>query len=430
MKKICMLLTFLLFVITVNGCGNTDDESVTNTMINTSEGSISDEMDGEIENNSDIQVEDDSENMEEDNIVGSFISDSEEMSIDGISHTNKESGGWVTEQGDWNYYAIWDRPINGEDKHYILKENIVTGEKYQIMTYDDHIYNISVMGDWIYFSISADHSCIARIRTDGQYYGELTLDTEEKIRDWFTYDGDLFAIVPEHVSASQVDDYIVKVNWESGAYEKIYNCGNEGFDSFLGTEIGYAFFVKETKIQEEHADVYYEYEFKRVSLNNPDEDVFSVNYNRLQDEPAPDIWRINNGLILGFKGNYGMIAEWTENYFIWAIDLFNFKEVFVREIPELNNLRYKTLLGFDLNFYHDRFLLGLDSIIAVGEEGTSWTTRVISEDSAFDLSVANNRIYYEASYDGRHMYCYLDEDGTWYELKVENFMPINEIIQS
>lgn len=399
--------SFYIFCINYyyGGCGNVDDKSETNTMISTSENPAFEVMDKATEFRDEVKVG--YENVEENN-------------IDGISHSNRNNGGWVTEQGDWNYYIV---DANGK-YYYILKENIITGEKYQLMTYDDPIVNISVMGDWIYFSTSFDNSSIARIKTDGQNYSELVLNTQEQIKDWFTYNGDLYAIVPEHMSASRVEDYIVKVNWESETYEKVYNCGNEGFGSFLGTRAGYVFFVKETRIQESSSKVHYEYEFKRVSLDAPDEDVSSVNYTRLQEEQAPDMWRINNdGLILGFKtDNWWVLGGNQPDYFIWAID-FGFKETIVRKIPELNDLRNDTL--WNLNCYGDVSYMAIaGSIIAIYEVEEMVDVEIVSEDSTSGILGANDRIYYRSRYDGHNMYCYYDEMG-WNELKVEDFTTIN-----
>ena len=70
---------------------------------------------------------------------------------------NMANGGYVAQQGDWIYYY---------DRGYGLSK-IKIDETNKTLITDDHIENINVIGDWIYYINGSDQGTIYKIRTDG-----------------------------------------------------------------------------------------------------------------------------------------------------------------------------------------------------------------------------------------------------------------------
>lgn len=364
----------------------------------------------------------------------SFISDSEEVAVNGISWANRLNGCWVTEQGNWNYYFVHD---SHNDCNYILKENIITGEKFKVCTVGDpgedyFRYDFAIMGDWIIIA-DEDYSAykedstyeFSRIRTDGQFCDELILDTQSDIYEWFVYDGSLYVILSERTYGSNLEDYIAKVDWITGTYEKIYNLGKDGREDYLGAEDGYVYLNKyEGQI----------YKVSKISITNVIDDSKIFSYEVYSDHARAD-WYIYSGKLvsLGYGSAFSNVLD---------IIIVDFEDSVYQRIegPIIASLNFNH--DNEINFWEDAILLepgwsyNRDGIMAVYKEDfATWNAEVIiPEEAVSHLSVANDRIYYQAMSELGDIYCYLDlnENGDfeWHELRCEDFEPMGMSIPS
>ena len=100
-------------------------------------------------------------------------------------------------QGDWVYYmwignGIYKMPVNATDGSQVCK----------LASLDGHIYNLSVMKDWLYYF---ENDQLVRLRTDGMVRESMPLQSEE-IRDtdgFYLAHDQLYYISKTHRSASE-----------------------------------------------------------------------------------------------------------------------------------------------------------------------------------------------------------------------------------
>ena len=348
------------------------DEPITQS----NDDNILEELDSSLDETLTGPKQTDSDSAESSVPMDTFVSDSEEMAVNGISWANRLNDGWVTEQGDWNYYILDNFQ---DDSSHILKENVATGEKNEIWVGSEDYYHIAVMGDWIIIANGSDSKDaeyeISRVRTDGQFYEKLVLDTESKIYNWFVYSGNLYVIISEHVTASNLEDYIVKVDWNNGTYERIYNCGNDGHESFAGAEDGYAYFVREGEDDRFNNGYSKNYEFMQVSLDTSENVVsHSFLYESTEYPRFPDLWTISDKVLIGVG---------TPNI-VWKMD-FSADALYYDEYPFLDYFDFATWSygARGMNFYRGNILAGpylfsdSDAIAEVYMVGTDCNARII-----------------------------------------------------
>lgn len=325
-----------------------------------------------------------------------MFSDSGEVSRNGNTHSNLKNGGWVAEQGDWNYYAI---------KNCILKENVVTGEKLVILdsskNYDSSaICNLHVMGEWIYFSKREDFK-IYRMKTDGTCY-----DSYSGISDWDTYNGNLYGITYETVTASTSNKLLVQADWEDGNYRQLMKL-EEGLD-FVGIEDGYAYFTATHKTDVTMLSSEYTYLYVQVSLDgqNKRQCVWTDEYDYEKVSQVGDPY-INDGKIYVLYCYSDAIISNNITYEVICCD-FETEEIGFTQIP---------LLSGTWNFFNNQFVFGGEGIKMVGMDGRQGTVIV---DTPYDntLCVAHDKIYYQCN----GMYCIVSPDGSeWEQIVIEEF---------
>lgn len=208
-----------------NNSNNIDDADHSNNSSNNSNSSDSDNVDEYVEDNQNNENEIIEKNVNK----------------NGNTYANLLNGGWVAEQGDWNYYAL---------QGYLLKENVISGEKIILHDFggDVEITSLRAMGDWLYYIHEKYGLC--RTKIDGSEYAVFVMQHEDAdtIRYKYNwegyhgdlYDGNLYKIMSENITASTYEDYFAKINFEDGSYEYLVS-GVDGLD-LVGVEDNYAYF--------------------------------------------------------------------------------------------------------------------------------------------------------------------------------------------
>lgn len=330
------------------------------------------------------------------NLVSQEVLIDEKISSNGNTHANLKNGGWVAEQGDWNYYAIHNS---------ILKENVITGEKVTIIepssNYESSfISNLHVMGKWIYFSREDDRK-IYRIKTDGTSY-----DSFSGIFDWDTYNGNLYGIAYETVTASTKKKLFVQADWEAGTYTQLMEI-DENID-FIGLENGYAYFssMQETILSPITSE--YTYSYFRISLvGEPKRQCTWTDEYDYQKVSAVGEPYIKDGKIYILYHYRDAIISTNITYEVLCCD-FETEEIIFKEIPMLNGT---------WNFYNEQFVFGGEDIYIAGLDGSK-NLLIADDPDDNSLCLAHDKIYYQC----RNMYCKVNPDGTgWENITVEAF---------
>ena len=236
----------------------------------------------------------------------------------------------------------------------------------------------------------------------------------------------MYVILSERTYGSKLEDYIAKVDWATGTYEKIYNLGEDGREDFVGAEDGYVFLRKFEGYSSNYDSMKGRpliYKVAKISITNVIDDSKIFSYEIYNDRIGTE-WYIYSGKLVSLGNHPNNVLE---------INVVDFEDSDYQRIegPTIASLNFSNLN--DINFYEEAILLepnwtyNQDGIIGVYEEdATTWGSKVIiPEKSAGNLSVAMDRLYYESYSDLGHIYCYLDfkEDGelVWHELNYEDF---------
>lgn len=377
-------------------------------------------------------VEMDEENVEihEDDMQGSIGT----MNIDGTSEANRHNGGWVTEQGDWNYYCI---------DGMILKENVITNQKYMI--YDGSKENIfptgslQVMGKWLYFE--GGDNLVCRLSIDGNQFEFFNAEVgRELIEDWDVYNEKVYFIVRENISASSYNYYLALADWENGSYERLLDLGDMTInlaeepmpetyyftfyadsqalnnlvhpyhdrEYFCGIDQGYAYFANAELSREVVHNTErhnYNYRFYRIDLESLDRN--SVEFE--DGDRRPGNLYVNDGKIYGF-----MICSSKMSLNTYYYDTFDLNEqrCAVHEIDVLDGWAKNGGYGEhpDYNFVNGKIVMARDGIYLLDEE-TKDVTEVTS-DYPDNICIAHEMIYYTSN----DMHCRINLDGTGWEI--------------
>lgn len=357
----------------------------------------------------------------------SIAMDSDEFSVNGNTEGNRHNGGWVAEQGDWNYYGI---------SGCIYKENVVTNEKYAIFDSMSNTGNIflQVMGEWIYFEIEDN---LYRISVDGSTGSQFTPDLgNDVIFDWDVYNGNVYIIVRENLSASTYNYYLAITDWNTQSYQKILNIGNmhPQFDDFatgdvshfimdynenylylhrdafyfIGIDEGYAYFIytsPESHLEDSSFTAY------KINLDNiEDKDIIS--WKNDKKLPYCSI-HVSNNCVYAFSTYSEGFPD--DNYYD-IID-FNNNTVSTCWIPELGDM-----IPTRINISPLGILKGNPSqLICIVDNNVI----NISEDSASNICTAHNKIYYYCN----NLYCQINPDDTgWESIDLDSFIWIDETL--
>ncbi len=320
---------------------------------------------------------------------------------------NIKNGGWVTEQGDWNYYA-YDSCIS--------KENVVTGEMYILCNYpssDDGPASINVCGDYIYWKYGRT---FFRIRTDGTDYTEYPVEGA-KLRTWAVYENVTYVILDENASAETYNAKVKKLDWDSGEMTEICNLGELGDEDedeegrfLIGMEDGYVYLceiqeTEETKGLGMFETHQYKRDYIQISLEKSSSiDLYVESEYHQMDE-------------------YGyMINCVIKNQCIYVVG--RNKEVIDCKSGTLEPLitsegELELFFGGQSwnmpNFVDDMMVVtaynGTDNRL-YGISGEK--IHEITSDSPSAVLIAHGKIYY-IHYDGSHMYCRINPDGSGWE---------------
>ena len=136
----------------------------------------------------------------------------------GNTSGNLANDGLVAQQGDWIYYVSFDGENNtlnkmktdGSDKKTLLNGNI---------------FNVSVVGDWIYYNCGDRNDgsgSIGRVKTDGSNIQTLCSATTYTRNGEFNVIGDWIY----YIYYSTGDNQIKKMKTDGSAQEKLYSIGN------------------------------------------------------------------------------------------------------------------------------------------------------------------------------------------------------------
>lgn len=352
------------------------------------------------------------------------------VSINGSTEGNRKNGGWVTEQGDYNYYAI-----EGD----IYEENMVTGEKCVLYESDAEDMVIQVMGNWIYFEAN---SRLYRISIDGCTGKKFDpILGNDIVVDWDVYDGNVYLIVRENVSASSYNYYLAITDWETDSYYKIFDIGDMKFDLerdenyqfpefrdiscanvsyvyyrdapfFVGIENEYAYFVRMESGEKEVGDAFVAY---RVNLDDPSkvDEISWVNNKRQRYHSA----YVLNESIYAFGHGTGFATPFREENYYDIIDFWN-GNICTNWIPELEDY---DIYGIANNVSEDGIFINLSSMTRIiGDE-----VEIIHSDSAQDICIAHNQVYYFSN----GLYCRVNLDGTnWEPIDVASFICPSEML--
>lgn len=357
-----------------------------------------------------------------------IIMDSDVFSINGNSEGNRHNGGWVAEQGDWNYYAISGR---------IYKENMLTGEKYAIFDSMSNTASISlqVMGEWIYFEIGDNN--LYRISVDGstgQKYDPIL--GNDVIIDWDVYNGNVYTIVRENLSASTYNYYLAITDWSTQTYQKIYDIGDMGLKNidkfpedysfaetadlgsayrffylgapyFLGIDDGYAYFIYTTSESDKDSSSFIAYRINLDNLGDTDE----ISWTNNKDLPYCRVYVSDNCIYaLGFAGGSPLSGNPEKNYY----DIIDFRnsDISTYWVPELvcsGNTKYCIINVSTLGIIHWAWQF----VHILGDSAVE-----ISEDRAEKICTAQNQVYYFCN----DMYCRINLDGTgWESIDLNSF---------
>lgn len=338
----------------------------------------------------------------------------DDTNINGNTNMNLKNGGWVAEQGDWNYYLLWNC---------ILKENVTTGEKLFLYEFEDasevNFNNLHVMGEWIYFSSEGMDNHIFRIPTNGGEYQSLETEWSNNILAWDTWNDKVYVIVKEYTS---VQSYIVcaaAVDWENGTYEKMYELFDSdvrfyiGFEEqfvdldnaiyhYIGMNDGYLYIYRDKNVE---AVMVYDLEkedlimcpcnwsFHITDIYVDDSSLYGVGYSVKPGRMGNDLIQRSLGFI-----NLSTLQEYEYN------------EIGLSEYDEIN----------EINRIDDGLMVvgSSDDGISTFESSDETVSNVVP-DIAKDICVAHNKIYYKC--DG--MYCEVNVDGSsWKEINEEEFL--------
>lgn len=337
-----------------------------------------------------------------------------EGNINGNTNMNIRNGGWVAEQGDWNYYLYWNS---------VLKENVETGEKVYLYEFQDtkamNLGNLHVMGEWIYFSSEGDENRIYRLKTDGSEIQSLEGEWQKNSLAWGMWKNKVFVILKEYTSIQSYTVCAAAVDWENSTYEKV--C--ELFDSDTSFLIG---FEKEL-IDVENAVYYY------VGIH----DRYLYIY-RDKHEKAVMAYDLETGELTEYPcgWSFRVTDVYADNTFLYGVG-YSAKD------EETGNGRVQRSLGFiDLNTYQEDEYNEIslseydeieeinrtdDGYVVIGSshdgvsifDSSNETVGNIVPDIAEDICVAHNKIYYRC--EGR--YCEVHADGSdWKEIDDREFL--------
>lgn len=337
-----------------------------------------------------------------------------EINVNGNTNMNLKNGGWVAEQGNWNYYLLWNR---------ILKENVVTGEKIFLYGFEESsgvLYrNLHIMGEWLYCSREGQDNIIFRIKEDGTECQRLETEWSNNILAWDTWNGKVYVMVKEYESAQSYTVCAAEVDWKNGVYEEV--C--EPFDSddrfFMGFE--------EQPVDLDHAIYHY------IGMNNGYLYIY-----RDKNERAVMAYNLETGELTEYPCGWSFHV--TD---IYADDSFLYGVGYSVGQGKLGNDLIQRSLGFiNLNTYQESEYneIGLseydeineinrtdDGNLVVGSshdgisifDSSSETVSNVVPDIAGYICFAHNKIYYQCD----AMHCEVNTDGSgWKEINGEEFL--------
>ena len=458
MKKLVVMLVMSVIFFMVSGCENSDTTEVSNNNAEMNlykengDEKTEDEIctDNRIEENisfNDIDYTQDSLILDSEEET-SIIVDSDEVSVNGNTEGNRHNGGWVAEQGDWNYYAI---------SGCIYKENVVNGKKEAIFKAMSNNANISlqVMGEWIYFEI--EDNVLYRISVDGsigqKYMPDLGNDV---IIDWDVYNSNVYIIVRENLSASTYNYYLAKIDWDANTYQRIFDIGDMNIDDdvigeigrfpeeyylgkssldvyryfhflyteyFLGIDDGYAYFVYIMPESDKFNSSFVAYRVNLDNIENRNE-IFWENNKKL----AYCSMYICDNCIYAFsygnentydvfedaspEDNYYDVIDFRDNSFstYWVPELKYNMEKMQNNISTLGIVHCS---GFDYRSNQPFIYISDDKVVEV------------SGDKAEKVCTAHGQIYYFCN----DLYCRINWDGTgWESIDLNSFEWIDDTI--
>lgn len=336
------------------------------------------------------------------------------MSDNGNTNLNLKNGGWVAEQGDWNYYAI---------ENNIYKENVITGDKIQIFYTSGNCRHLCIMDEWIYF-ISDDNNeyqTLYKVKTDGSEHRLFFLGEENLTSSWDTWNGDVYLIASEHVSASQKRYFLAKLDWERYDYDEVAEIPNNYYPGgFIGIEDGYAYFTCEEATGTDY------YHFCAVDI----ETGYVLETSWQDEEENSEVGRpfLNQGYLcfLYTYRNSGYGISNTERYsylltcnlrkdseFNWrrlGFDIYRVPTSAMDEGPYIKNV-------FNSYGAIDELIFGGEEIVRISADGQ---TEFVVADSNHSICVAHGKIYYRY---GNDMYCEISMDGSeWREIRQEEYI--------
>lgn len=361
--------------------------------------------------------ESDESDNQEDNMEGNANEeeDIEGFNINGNTNMNLKNGGWVAEQGDWNYYLFWNS---------VLKENVETGEKQYLYGFQDadsmRLNSLHVMGEWIYFSAEGVENHIFELKTDGSGFQSLEAEWLNNVLAWGIWDGRVYVIVKEYSSVQSYTVYAAAVDWEYGTYEEVCKL----FDS----DDAFSMVFDEKRLSYHYIGMNdgYLYIYRRASAVM----AYNLETGELTEYPCgwsfhvTDIYA-DDALLCGVgycvkEGQKGDQFSIQRSLGFIDEDTYQeceYNEIALSEYDEINEIN-RTDEGLIVVGSSDDGI----SIFDPSDE----TISSVVPDIAENICIAHNKIYYQC--DGR--YCEINVDGSgWREISEGEFMsaePIEE----
>lgn len=331
--------------------------------------------------------------------------------VNGNTNMNIKNGGWVAEQGDWNYYLFWNS---------VLKENVETGEKIYLYEFEDpnevNLGSLYAMGEWIYFSSEGEENRIFRLKTDWSEFQSLESEWQKDVLAWGMWKDKVYVILKEYASAQSYTVCAAAVDWENGTYEIVCDLLDSDGKFFVG------------------------FEEQLVDLENPIYHYVGIYGRNLY------IYRDKNKrAVLAYDLETGELTEYPCNWSFHVADIYadnDFLYGVGYSVKDESILIQRSLGFIDLNTYQEYEYneIGLsendkineinrtdDGYVVVGSshdgisilDSSDGTVSNVVPDIAGDICVAHNKIYYQC--EGR--YCEMNADGLdWKEVDEREFL--------